>query len=261
MAQMNNSLIPNYVSTPTGYDITGVGSFARVSNILAMANFGNDILEGWKKKQRRKAFDLGVSDLLCDSDIVSHSSKDLLDLWDSSYNAPDNITSNSAEFGTLLHEFLEVYLTTGVMQEVKKHPYADTSICRQSMIKFVNDWNLGPHTTFKAECLIWSSVYNYAGCIDYIAVKDGKVYILDWKTTGHLHSKYLLQLSAYWVALEERAKEYNLPGPIEHVYLVRFDKARPYYEYIDFGREQMLQYFEVFKSLINIYNFSKRISL
>ena len=54
MAQMNNSLIPNYVSTPTGYDITGVGSFARVSNILAMANFGNDILEGWKKKQRRK---------------------------------------------------------------------------------------------------------------------------------------------------------------------------------------------------------------
>ena len=38
MAQMKNSLIPNYVSTPTGYDITGVGSFARVSNILAMAN-------------------------------------------------------------------------------------------------------------------------------------------------------------------------------------------------------------------------------
>ena len=36
-----------------GYNITGVGSFARVSNILAMANFGNDILEEWKKKQGR----------------------------------------------------------------------------------------------------------------------------------------------------------------------------------------------------------------
>lgn len=261
MAQINSNLIPQYVSTPIGYDIKGVGSFARVSNILAMANFGNDILEGWKKKQRKKAFELGISDIDNKTDLISTGWNNTLELWDYSYGAPDRITKQSAEFGTLLHEFLEVYLTTGVMKDVPKHAYADTSICRQSMIKFVNDWNLGPNTTFKAECLIWSNVYNYAGCIDYIAVKDGKVYILDWKTTGHLHSKYLLQLSAYWMALEERAKEYNLPGPIEHVYLVRFDKAHPYYEYIDFGREQMLQYFEVFKSLINIYNFSKRISL
>lgn len=258
---MKNNFIPEYTVTPTGYDIKSVGTFARVSNILATANFGSSILDKWKLNKRRESFKNGSYDLCCDTDVTPVLSEDWMDLWDKSYSEPDLYVSASAEFGSLLHKFLEDYLTTGVITDVPKHHYADTSICRESMLKFINDWNIGPHTTFKSELLIWSDVYKYAGCIDYVAQKDGKIYIMDWKTTGSLHIKYLLQLAAYWVALEERAKDYNLPGQVEHVYLVRFEKKYPHYETIDFGREDMLQYFEVFKSLINVYNFGKNVKL
>ena len=260
MAQMNNSLIPNYVSTPTGYNITGVGSFARVSNILAMANFGNDILDNWKYSKRRAAFNSYVLDVLSSPAFDTHTSEEIMDLYDASYRVPEDYTKQSAEFGTLLHDFLEHYLTTGEAKEIQKHPYADVNICRASMLKFVKDWNLGPHTTVKAECLIWSNEFRYAGCIDYVAHKDGKLYIMDWKTTGSLHTKYLLQLAAYWHALEERAQDYHLPN-VEHVYLIRFDKTAPFYEVVDFGREQKNYYFEIFKSLVNIYNFNEQVHL
>lgn len=261
MAITIDNLIPNHTVTATGYNIEKVGTFARVSNILAMANFGNDILDTWKYNKRRNAFHNYVLDILAAPSFDSHSSDEIMELYDASYNVPDEYTKQSAEFGTLLHDFLETYLTTGEIKEIQKHPYADVNICRESMLKFVRDWNLGPHTTVKAECLIWSNVYKYAGCIDYVAHKDGKIYIMDWKTTGSLHTKYLLQLAAYWVALEERAKDYNITEPIEHVYLIRFDKTAPYYEVVDFGREQMLYYFEIFKSLLNIYNFYQQVHL
>lgn len=259
MIQISN--IPNFTVTPTGYNIVRVGTFARVSNILAMANFGNDILDTWKYNKRRNAFNTYSLDVLSTPDVFSVTRDDMMALFDAAYQVPDAYTKQSAEFGTLLHDFLETYLTTGEIKEIKPHPYADVNICRDSMLKFVRDWNLGPHTTIKAECLIWSNVYKYAGCIDYVAHKDGKLYIMDWKTTGSLHTKYLLQLAAYWVALEERAKEYGIPEKVEHVYLVRFDKEAPFYETIDFGREQMQYYFEIFKSLINIYNFNNEVHL
>ena len=258
---ISDSFIPKYSVTPTGYNIERVGTFARVSNILAMANFGNDILDNWKYSKRRSAFNSYVLDILSAPAFDTHTSEEIMDLYDASYRVPEDYTKQSAEFGTLLHDFLEHYLTTGEIKEIQKHPYADVNICRDSMLKFVKDWNLGPHTTVKAECLIWSNVYKYAGCIDYVAHKDGKLYIMDWKTTGSLHTKYLLQLAAYWVALEERAKDYGIPEKVEHVYLIRFDKVAPYYESIDFGREQMEYYFEIFKSLINIYNFNEQVHL
>lgn len=253
--------IPEYSVTPTGYSINGVGEFARVSNILAMANFGNDILDSWKMKKRRDCFELGAPDMCIDNDIMPTSWRDWMDLWDKSYQAPDEYTRLSAEFGTVMHEFLETYLTTGEIKNIAPHPYADVNVCKESMLKFVNDWNLSPETTLKAECLIWSNIYKYAGCIDYVAHKDGKMYIMDWKTTGSLHTKYLLQLAAYWIALEERAQEFGVPNSVEHVYLIRFDKSTVFYDVVDFGRENMLYYFEIFKSLINIYNFNKSVGL
>lgn len=258
---IDNNLIPKYASTSNNYEIVGKGNFVRVSNILSIANFGNDILEKWKYSKRLNFFKKNSADLLNTCDIVEPTQSDWVELFECAYANPDIHTKQSAEFGTRLHDFLETYLTTGEMKEVEKHPYADVNICKQSMIKFVTDWNLGPHTTLKAECLIWSDVYKYAGCIDYVAQKDGKMYIMDWKTTGSLHTKYLLQLAAYWVALEERAKDYGLPEKVEHVYLVRFDKSAPFYECISFGRDNMLYYFEVFKSLINIYNFRQNIHI
>lgn len=258
---MIDNLIPKYISTPTGYNIERVGTFARVSNILAMDNYGHDILDTWKYKKRRNAFSNYALDVLCQPEFVTPTSQEIMDLYDASYKVPDEYTTQSAEFGTLLHDFLETYLTTGEIKEIKPHPYADVNICKASMMKFVNDWHLGPHTTVKAECLIWSNKYKYAGCIDYVAHINGKIYIMDWKTTGSLHPKYLLQLAAYWTALEERAKDYNLTEPIEHVYLIRFDKEGVFYETIDFGREQMQYYFEVFKSLLNVYNFHQQVSI
>lgn len=65
-------------------------------------------------------------------------------------------------------------------------------------------------TTFKpdryiaTEILLWSDEYGYAGTADAVIEKDGKRYLIDYKTGKGMYNSYWLQLAAYKHAYEER---------------------------------------------------------
>lgn len=249
MVNRDKIILPKYTSTPTGYDIEGVGHFPRVSNILECGKLDNGILDKWRKKVFNKEVDSFLTKSITAPELIKTGMLN-------AYSKPDEIANQSAEFGSVMHEFMETYVNTGKFIDVKSHPYASTDICKQSMMKFIQDWGITPEMTLKAECLIWSSVYGYAGCIDYIANPGNGIFILDWKTSNHLSDRYYLQTVAYWVALEERFKEWGIDEKVSGVFIIRFAKDKPFYEYLSFDSKMKEKYFSVFKSCLNIYNFS-----
>src|SRR5262249_36549226 len=55
----------------------------------------------------------------------------------------------------------------------------------------------------QAEAPRWSPTHGYVGTGDLIARIDGKLSILDWKTSTRLYPTHFLQTAAYQVAYEE----------------------------------------------------------
>lgn len=53
------------------------------------------------------------------------------------------------------------------------------------------------------EVMVASAKHKYAGSLDAVGRKDGKLIVLDWKTSNSIKSTYALQVAAYAKAYEE----------------------------------------------------------
>jgi len=73
------------------------------------------------------------------------------------------------------------------------------------------------------DTVVYSDVHGYAGAFDALGrTVDGRLVIIDWKTTTGIRPEYALQLSAYAAAYEELTAE-----PVANAIVVRFSKAEP----------------------------------
>lgn len=108
------------------------------------------------------------------------------------------ILKKRAGFGSTVHKLIEVTL---LGNEVCKDNY-DSFL--MDTLNIFNEWKdkhaLKPHAL---EQHLWSDIHKYAGTCDYIGICDGKLMILDWKTSKGIYPEYWIQLAAYVNAFEE----------------------------------------------------------
>lgn len=109
-------------------------------------------------------------------------------------DVPEFVLRKAAEFGTDVHSMIEVYNDTGLYlpaeDERKNH-------CLDEWIK------LKDGITIKASEMRVHYKDIYAGTFDALAEMDGKLALIDFKTTSKVHEEYLtLQLNLYRMALE-----------------------------------------------------------
>lgn len=79
-----------------------------------------------------------------------------------------------------------------------------------AILSFVNWRNEVKPESIAWDVTVYSDKYNYAGSIDYICKIDGKVYIVDFKTSQQVWAEYELQVSAYKKPIENA--EFNVEG-------------------------------------------------
>lgn len=92
-----------------------------------------------------------------------------------------------------------------------------------------------------------SDKYEFGGTIDMICKIDGKVTILDLKTSSALDSKMLLQLAAYVILYEE-----NTGIDVDQVAVLRLDKENvDLCEYFVIEREDIQPFTEYFINLLD----------
>lgn len=130
-----------------------------------------------------------------------------------SFEAGEAIKEKSAEEGTLIHNAIETILK-------KEKPDIPDSI-KPAMTAFYDFYSRHEITAHKVEERIISAKHHYSGTLDVLAEINGRLGVLDIKTSQSIYRDYNIQTSAYIEALKENQ---NLP-PLTR-WILRIDQAQ-----------------------------------
>jgi len=138
--------------------------------------------------------------------VLSHLPKDkFFESWmkDVGHNA-DLIMRRAGDEGTQVHNAAEAYLAGEEIIWIDDNGNAKYSLEVWKMIlKFVDFWETYKPELVASETHLFSDELKVAGTGDLVVRLDGKLMLLDIKTSNSLHESYDLQLSVYRRAWDE----------------------------------------------------------
>ena len=112
--------------------------------------------------------------------------------------ASEYIVKKAAEEGTQVHEMAEAYLNG---EELRFLSPTGQPLCNpdvwQMLLRFVDFWETHKPTLIEAEVHLFSDELRVAGTCDLIIELNGERWVLDLKTSNHLHTTYDLQTAVY----------------------------------------------------------------
>jgi len=129
------------------------------------------------------------------------------------FKTGEAIKAKSAEEGTLIHQTIEAIL--------RKDPVVVPESIKPAITAFMDFYTKNEIIPHKIEERIISKKHHYAGTLDVLAEVNGKLGVLDVKTSIAVYRDYSIQTSAYIEALRE---DPNMP-PLTR-WIFRVDQSR-----------------------------------
>lgn len=129
------------------------------------------------------------------------------------FEAGEAIKAKSAEEGTLIHEAIEAILSN-------KEAYVPETI-KPAIDAFMEFYSNNDIIAHRIEERVVSKKHHYAGTMDVLADINGKLGVLDIKTSVAIYRDYSMQTSAYIEALKENP---NMP-PLTR-WIFRVDQSK-----------------------------------
>jgi len=116
----------------------------------------------------------------------------------------DYIVRKAAEDGTMIHEMAESYLNGEEVNFLNQYgnPQYDPDIW-QMFLRFVEFWETYNPKLIETEVHLFSDELKVAGTCDLICEIDGKLWLLDLKTSNHIQTTYELQTAVYGQCYKE----------------------------------------------------------
>lgn len=138
--------------------------------------------------------------------ILSFLPKDrFFENWikDVGHNA-DIILQRAGKEGTQVHEAVEALVKGEELKWIDDYGNARYGELVWGMIlKFADFWKTYKPELISSEDFVYSDEFKYAGTTDLVIRLDGKIWLLDVKTSNNLHKSHELQVAAYKIALKE----------------------------------------------------------
>lgn len=129
-------------------------------------------------------------------------------ILDEARKAHNQKRDKAGDKGTEVHSWLE----TAIYDIMNGNSFDGE---RPKVVDDVLDWAESEGIKFLAsEMNVWSEKYWFGGIADGVIEKDGKKYILDFKTSGTVQTKYFYQMGAYSLAVKEMKKEAEVSGVV-----------------------------------------------
>jgi len=125
----------------------------------------------------------------------------------------------AGDIGTKIHASIDAYIagTPPILDEQTEQGYNNfLSWIKDSGIKLIQGDTFVGHI---GPCIDGGYPYAYGGALDALGEMDGKLVLLDWKTSNSMRDTYPLQAAAYATAFEEMYGQ-----KIERGFVVRFGK-------------------------------------
>jgi len=138
----------------------------------------------------------------------------------------DSENKSTLDIGKLLHAYIQADLEGAVVDEVGYTP-EQIGLAKKSFAQYLR-WKDGKQIkAIKTEYVMVSEKYKYGGTLDALLEIDGKLTLLDWKTSTHISLDYKLQIAAYLYLLQEQ----NItPSRVGVLRLPKSDGGFEYYE-------------------------------
>jgi len=131
----------------------------------------------------------------------------------------------AANFGSMVHDFAESFAKH--KQGKQDAPEIDS----QAPLEVINginaflDWVNNNEIEFiEAERLVYSKKHKYVGLVDLIGRINGKLYLIDYKTSSGIYNDMYYQTSGYREAYDEEM-EYLGGEKIQGTIIAQFDKG------------------------------------
>lgn len=152
----------------------------------------------------------------------------------------------AADAGTIAHQMVEAN-TKG--EEWKGA--ADAEILEKAKSGFGAYLTWAKHSKLEikhTEVSMASGKHRFGGTLDAIGVFDGKLVLIDWKTSNAVYQDYLIQMAAYKMLWEENYPDHPIEGGF---HLCRFSKengdfSHHHYPKLDEAWEQFLLFRRAF---------------
>jgi len=155
--------------------------------------------------------------------------KQIVDIIKSAHVETKN---KSADIGTMIHEWLEQFLRAGLSK--KTLPKKPVNSEMKNAINAFLEWAKNNKVKFlESERKIYSKKYNYAGTCDAVAIVNGELTIIDFKTTNAVYPEMFLQTVAYQKAFEEETGKKVIKNLILRLYKEIPEKGIPPFEVLE----------------------------
>ncbi len=116
----------------------------------------------------------------------------------------DKAGDKGKEVHSLLEEALNRWIESG-----------DVKLTIDPVVNAVLEWMRSEgYTPIRSEFPVYNLDLWYAGIVDAVVEKEGKRYILDFKTSGSLQTKNFFQGGAYSLAIKDMKKEAEIGGVV-----------------------------------------------
>jgi hypothetical protein len=112
--------------------------------------------------------------------------------------ASEHIVKQAGEEGTQVHNLIEEYLNGDTIKflDDKNFPKYKPDIW-QMFLRFVEFWETYNPVLIETEVHLFSDEIKVAGTCDLVCEIDGERWIIDFKTSNHIHLTYDLQTAIY----------------------------------------------------------------
>lgn len=158
----------------------------------------------------------------------------------------DKILTDAGDFGTDIHNFLQA-----IGKNIAINPEAlkpKQKRCAEAFLKWKEN-------NIKSFICTEQSVFNikegYAGTLDgLVELKDGRIALLDYKTSSYIYDTHELQVCAYIKAYEQ-----SYPTKIDTGYILRFEKNEDKPKDMQEKEVKNIDYqYEVFLATLKLWN-------
>ena len=189
----------------------------------------------------------------CGADYWKENYGEDNDMYNGIRNAHKQISHKAQNIGIEVHKWIELFITVKILSKGKGETISDYPDEVKVPMQNFHKWEESRDIEWIAcEKKVYSRSWEYAGTIDALAKINGKLCVIDFKTSAKIYKEYYLQVSAYCNAIGEMMGELPKLGVI-----VRVDKEEDKFQEVAFDP---WQHNDVFIDALNIKRFqSERI--
>jgi len=169
---------------------------------------------------------------------------------------PRAITDKACDIGTITHLLVENRIKK-VTTDLTEYAPADVETANNGYNAFI-EWELENKPEYlHSELQVVHGGFRYGGTIDLIARLNGKLELIDFKTSGGVYKEHIIQVAAYRHAFEDDRRDLDM---IEGCRILRVDKKTGDFEERKLSSKSIETGWEVFKHARALYDLQKKLS-